>query len=272
MSQLSGSFDLKCLDFIKLLVQLSLPGCTLCTLSRRELELYYYMPGDMFRVFPVLLISSLPFGQNIAFPIGYWFPRYLLSRHFWDIQQRHDFAVLALKERLYNARPVFRSLQAVLYTINDHKYQEKCRTAFYKLGSGIHPTTNEIVSLLPLFQDDPFHISRISSTHVNGLLRLHGRSVWGRRRNRLKDHAHILHCIDAALSREGFDSLNHDQLKSCLFLRGLNPTNMSTVAMMEFLESWLQVSQVVDASSYSLLLHLPILLTYNQPSNIVLIY
>nr|XP_045597935.1 LETM1 domain-containing protein 1-like isoform X2 [Procambarus clarkii] len=263
-------FDFK--DFIKLMVQLNLPGCTLRTLNHHELELYYYMPRDMIRVFPVLLISSIPFGQNIAFPIGYWFPRYLLCRHFWDIQQRHDFAVLALKKRLFNARPVFRSLQAALYTIADEKYQEKCKTAFYKLGSGIHPTVDEIVSLLPVFKEEPFHINRIFSTHVNGLLRLHGRSVWWRRRRRLEDHAHILHCMDAAISREGIDSLDHDQLKSCLFLRGLNPTNMSRVAMIEFLESWLRVSREVEASTYSLLLHLPIFLAYNQPSNIVLIY
>ncbi|XP_071537419.1 LETM1 domain-containing protein 1 isoform X2 [Panulirus ornatus] len=259
-------------DFIKLLVQLSLPGCTLRTVSHRELELYYHMPGDMIRVFPVLLMSSVPFGQNIAFPIGYWFPRYLLCRHFWDIQQRHEFAVLALKKRLFNARPVFRSLQAVLFTISDEKLQEKCKRAFFKVGSGIHPTTDEIVSLIPLFQGDPFHIKRIGLTHVNGLLRLHGRSVWGRRRRRLRDHARILHYMDAAISREGINSLTHDQLKSCLFFRGLNPTSMSTGAMVDFLESWLRVSREVDASSYSLLLHLPILLTYNEPSNIVLIY
>ncbi|KAG7164265.1 LETM1 domain-containing protein 1-like [Homarus americanus] len=245
---------------------------TLRTLSRRELELYHQMPGDMIRVFPILLLSSIPFGQNVAFPIGYWFPRYLLCHHFWDIQQRHDFAVLALKKRLFNARPVFRSLQAALYTISDEQQQEKCKTVFYKLGSGIHPTTKEIISLLPLFRGDPFHINRMWSTHVNGLLRLHGRSVLGRRRHRLEDQARILHSMDAAISREGIDSMNHDQLKSCLFLRGLNPTSMSTAAMIEFLESWLSVSREIDASTYSLLLHLPILLAYNQPTNIVLIY
>lgn len=57
-----------------------------------------------------------------------------------------------------------------------------------------------------------------------------------------------------------------------LIFRGLNPTNMSSVAMLEYLQNWLSVSREVDASSYSLLLHLPIFLAYNQPSNFHLIY
>lgn len=48
----------------------------------------------------------------------------------------------------------------------------------------------------------------------NALLRLHGRSALPLRRRRLKDHAHILHCMDAAISREGVDSLTHDNLKN----------------------------------------------------------
>ncbi|MPC20434.1 hypothetical protein E2C01_013377 [Portunus trituberculatus] len=57
-----------------------------------------------------------------------------------------------------------------------------------------------------------------------------------------------------------------------LIFRGLNPTNMSTDAMLEFLQNWLKVSKEVDASCYSLLLHLPIFLAYNQPTNFALIY
>ncbi|XP_050690452.1 uncharacterized protein LOC126982456 [Eriocheir sinensis] len=258
-------------DLVTILIQLSLPGFTLASLSRRELEVYYHMPGEMVRVFPIILLSSLPFGQNVAFPIGYWFPRHLLSHHFWDIQQRHEFGVLSLKRRLFNARPVFRSLQAAILTLNDED-KEKCRNVFFKLGSGIHPNVEEILALIPLFQREPFHIHKIGSTHVNALLRLHGRSALPLRRRRLKDHAHILHCMDAAISREGVDSLTHDNLKNTLIFRGLNPTNMSSVAMLEYLQNWLSVSREVDASSYSLLLHLPIFLAYNQPSNFHLIY
>ncbi|KAG0696223.1 LETM1 domain-containing protein 1 [Chionoecetes opilio] len=285
-------------ELIKILAFLSLPGSTLSSLNRQELEVYHRMPGDMVRVFPVLVLSSLPFGQNVAFPIGYWFPRHLLCHHFWDIQQRHEFARMGLQSRLFNARPVFRSLQAALLSLGEED-REKCRTVFHKLGSGIHPTLEEIVELVPLFRGAPFHINKIGAKHVqmrtradvriigayiyqmhkvkmgsytmlhvasvlisvalalepavNALLRLHGRSVWVMRRQRLRDHARILHCMDAAVSREGIDSLTLDNLKTILFFRGLNPTHMSKATMLEYLNNWLEVSREVDASSYSLL-------------------
>ncbi|XP_027221093.1 LETM1 domain-containing protein 1 [Penaeus vannamei] len=259
-------------DFMMVLVYLSVPGSTLRTCTRRELELYYNMPRDMIRVFPILALSSLPLGQNLAFPIGYWFPRHLLCHHFWDIKQRHEFALMDMKKRLFNYRPVFRSLQAALNTIEDKSLRKKCRAAFYKLGSGIHPTVEEIVELLPLFQGAPFHIKKMYSVHLRGLLRLHGRSVYFLKRKRLEDYARQLHYLDSAISREGIDSLSHEQLKHCLFMRGLNAANMSNEAMTEYMRNWLRVSREIDSSSFSLLLHLPILLAYNQPTNIVLIY
>lgn len=57
-------------DFLMVLVYLSVPGSTLRNCTRRELELYYNMPRDMIKVFPILALSSLPLGQNLAFPIG----------------------------------------------------------------------------------------------------------------------------------------------------------------------------------------------------------
>lgn len=39
-------------------------------LTRKELELYYQMPKDMFRVAPVLMLSALPFANYIIFPLA----------------------------------------------------------------------------------------------------------------------------------------------------------------------------------------------------------
>lgn len=63
----------------------------------------------------------------------------------------------------------FRSLQAAILTLNAED-KEKCRNVFFKLGSGIHPTVEEIVALIPLFQGEPFHIRKIGSKHVVRLL------------------------------------------------------------------------------------------------------
>lgn len=39
-------------------------------LTRKELEVYYQMPKDMFRVAPVLVISALPFANYVVFPLA----------------------------------------------------------------------------------------------------------------------------------------------------------------------------------------------------------
>ncbi|KAG8327733.1 LETM1 domain containing 1 [Homalodisca vitripennis] len=63
----------------------------------------------------------------------------------------------------------------------------------------------------------------------------------------------------------------HWIILACLF-RGLNPANMKKEDMEEWLEGWLQVSQCVRKDSRSLLLHSPVLLAYNHPSNWVLLH
>ena len=55
------------------------------------------------------------------------------------------------------------------------------------------------------------------------------------------------------------------------FTRGLNPSNVRTDDMVKYLEQWIAVSVHVDPRTYSLVLHCPILLAYNQPTNRVLI-
>lgn len=39
-------------------------------LTRKELELYYQMPRDMRKVAPVLLLSAIPFGHYVVFPLA----------------------------------------------------------------------------------------------------------------------------------------------------------------------------------------------------------
>jgi len=46
---------------------------------------------------------------------------------------------------------------------------------------------------------------------------------------------------------------------------------MRTDDMVKYLEQWIAVSVHVDPRTYSLVLHCPILLAYNQPTNRVLI-
>lgn len=40
------------------------------TLSRQEIELYQKMPTDMFKIAPVLILSAIPFGNYVIFPLA----------------------------------------------------------------------------------------------------------------------------------------------------------------------------------------------------------
>jgi hypothetical protein len=58
------------------------------TLSRQQLEVYLYLPGELMRVSPVLIVSAFPMAQNIAFPLAMMYPNHLLSSHFYDEAQQ----------------------------------------------------------------------------------------------------------------------------------------------------------------------------------------
>lgn len=258
--------------YFKIYRRLSTPAGFKC-LSRKEIELYHQMPKDMMRVAPMLILSTLPFANYIVLPLVYLFPRQLLCQHFWTLQQRTEFAMETLRIRLYNYRPVFRCVQAQLDTLKDKEEHEHWAYVLGLLGSGMHPKPEDIVKSVDLFRGDPYHLSYLYPGHVKGLLRMHSMHTGLRRRYRLAEQAAIIHEMDMAIVREGGASqLSQEELRLACFLRGLNPITMKTEDMIHWLTQWIVVSQVVDRSSLSLLLHCPILLGYNQPSNWMLIH
>ncbi|KAJ8932591.1 hypothetical protein NQ318_023373 [Aromia moschata] len=79
--------------------------------------------------------------------------------------------------------------------------------------------------------------------------------------------------MDKAIMREGgVHNLPVEAMRNCCYIRGLNPAALNNEEMVEWLENWIKVSSQVDKHCYSLLLHAPILLGYNAPSNWMLIY
>ena len=47
-----------------------------------------YLPGELMRVTPVLIVSAFPFAQNVAFPLAMMYPNHLLSSHFYNENQQ----------------------------------------------------------------------------------------------------------------------------------------------------------------------------------------
>nr|CAD7397725.1 unnamed protein product [Timema poppensis] len=242
-------------------------------LSRKELEIYHQMPLDMIRVAPILLFSAVPFTNYVILPLLYLFPRQLLCYHFWTLQQRMEFAIHTQRKRLLNYRPVFRCLQAQLESLQGNPLYDTWSRILGMLGSGVHPSVDDILYCRELFKGDPYSLTHIYTGHVSALLRMYGMHSGWRRRTRLAGRAELIQHMDAAIVREGgVKTLSQEEIRWACFFRGLNPVNMKTDDAVEWLDQWILISKQVDKTSWSLLLHCPILLAYNQPSNWSLIY
>lgn len=80
--------------------------------------------------------------------------------------------------------------------------------------------------------------------------------------------AMVIHLLDKAILREGgTKSLATPVLRDSCFLRGLNASNMDNEELLKWLDQWIEISSHIDEKNFSLLLHLPILTTYNHPNN-----
>lgn len=79
--------------------------------------------------------------------------------------------------------------------------------------------------------------------------------------------------MDMAILREGgTEKLSTITLRDACFSRGLNASNLNNEELVKWLDQWIAVSKHIDDKNYSLLLHLPILITYNHPNNWKLVY
>lgn len=243
-------------------------------LTREELELNFKLPNDLIKVSPILMISAIPFTNYIVFPLIYFFPRVFLVSYFWTLQQRLDFFLYNYKQKLKYNKPVFRCLQAQKREIKRFPTAVRWNSVIACIGSGTHPTTSDVIACKDLFTGYPFSINSLKQSHISDLLSLHTMSRWMPfRRKRLMKRGLLLKNMDNAIRKEGgVTKLSTEALKWVVAFRGLNPVNMSNESMQEWLDEWLIVSSAVDKESISLLLHCPVLLAYNHPTNWTLLY
>ncbi|XP_035707075.1 uncharacterized protein LOC110848636 isoform X2 [Folsomia candida] len=80
-------------DYVRISGKVIMSSNGIRNLNSTELDIYYRMPKEVTRVAPTLIISALPFMNYIMFPIAYYFPKRLLSSHFWSLQQKSQFAI-----------------------------------------------------------------------------------------------------------------------------------------------------------------------------------
>ncbi|XP_043273123.1 LETM1 domain-containing protein 1 [Venturia canescens] len=243
-------------------------------LTHEELQLWHTFPSDLIQISPLFLVSAIPFTNYIIFPMAYLFPRLLLTSHFWSLEQRFNFMLSNHKKRLKHNKPLLRCLQSKLDTIQNSSLKIKWSGIVACLGSGTHPTPSEIISCIQLFSSPPYSLDSLTRKHTKELLAIHGMSKWiPRRRQRLRERSILIQAMDNSIKREGGPSkLPNEAIRWALSFRGVNPANMPRESMQDWLNNWLQISAQVDENSISLLLHSPILLAYNYPTNWTLLY
>ncbi|KYN12519.1 PREDICTED: LETM1 domain-containing protein 1 [Trachymyrmex cornetzi] len=244
------------------------------SLTREQLQLMHTMPRDLRKLLPLFLLSAAPFTNYIIFPLALYFPRYLLTSHYWTLQQKLEFMLSDHKARLKHNRPLFRCMQAELKSIKDETLRIKWRDVIACLGSGTHPTTKNIIACSKLFSGPPYSLNNLKRKHLKELLAIHGMSLWRPfKRKRLTERGMLILRMDRAIIREGgIKEMSNEAMRWALSFRGVNPANMSIESMRSWLEQWLIVSASVDQNNLSLLLHNPILLAYNHSTNWTLIY
>ncbi|XP_075161281.1 LETM1 domain-containing protein 1 [Haematobia irritans] len=243
------------------------------SLNRQELELYMQMPRDMIKVAPALILSSLPMVGYAIFPLVVMYPRTFLTSHFWTLQQKAEFKQYYFQERLTYNRPVLRCLQAKLKSLKKHPKHEQFAHILGQLGSGTHPSVEQIIDIKDIFGDTPFSLVSLPGKHIKLLNKMHGIPRGWFKRHSLYEHAFFIHYMDLAISREGgVHNMPLESLRNACYIRGLNPVNLSNEDMINWLRDWIKVSNSIQLEHLTLFLHLPIFMAYNHPNNWQLLY
>lgn len=202
------------------------------------------------------------------FNCRYMYPRRFLTSHFWSLQQKIEFQELFLKDRTQYNRKIFRHLQSKLDLTEGSIHHRKFNYVLGLLGSGTHPTADDLIEVKSIFTEPPYLLSSLSSSHLKLLCKLHGIHSWYLKQARLSEHCYFMQNQDRAIKLEGgVHNLPVMALRNACYLRGLNPTTLTNDEMVVWLREWMKVSMDIQTDVMSLYLHLPILFTYNHPNN-----
>lgn len=258
--------------YLSVLKKQNLDG--LNNITMEEIQLTYTMPKDLLKISPVILISMLPFTNYVIFPLAYYFPRQLLTYHFWTPDQRVNFMILDHKQRFKYSRTLFHHMKVLSDYVDNTYLKNKWSGIISCLDSGGHPTVESVIFCSNLFATIPYSLEVLEVKHMRALLRIHGLSIWRPfKKQRLRERGMLLRKMDGAIVRDGgVINISEKSLSWALSFRGLNPVNMSVPNMRNWLEKWIMLSSSIDESKLSLLLHGPIILAYNHINNLRIYY
>jgi len=256
----------------KALMKLKISSKNINDYTLDEIILTHKLPQEISRLVPVLLFACLPFCQYLILPLAYKYPRRLMTYHFWTPEQQRQFAIEEHAERLPYYNAVLRQVRSALAKTADGDQKALLSQLIEVVENGGTARPDLLSRCIPLFSDKgPLSLSAISASHVTDLLRMHGMRVgwipWSRRA-KLDFYANTMHYMDFTLAKsKKLIFLTDKQFRVVCSMRGMNPASPVDEQMEQWFQQWLAISKCVMSQNYSLLLHSPLFLSYNQACN-----
>lgn len=206
---------------------------TIAELDQNELEILIQTNEEIAKLVVIAILIPLPMTVYILGAAVIFFPRLILTRHFWTNEQRRDFWVRSLDR---SAKMHFRPIR------------EKLK----KMGVNLPSSFEDLKTLRAP------EIERLSFVHLYHLARIH-RIIPFMGVRRLYLRADALRHLDHFLLQSGsVDAMSDQQLYLQLYLRRLRYYGLSIEEMRKLLKDWVHYSSAcgLRASAY---LHLPVL-------------
>ncbi|KAI6182221.1 hypothetical protein M3Y97_00356900 [Aphelenchoides bicaudatus] len=199
-------------------------------LDKAELLAYIQVPLEFYKLIALLVILQIPGPGDLIILAAVFFPRYVLTRHFWTESQKQKFW-----QQFFN---------------------ESYRPQIQK--NRLHFQLSRFPKIeMPDFNDLDFK-------HLLCLFRLHNISLLSGTHG-LKKHATLLSQLDKLMleDQKSIDQLSEIELQNQLYVRRVDYANKSKEEMAKLLKDW--VSNLKELSDKpSLYLHAPVLLQINK--------
>ncbi|KAJ3060887.1 hypothetical protein HDU98_003162, partial [Podochytrium sp. JEL0797] len=214
------------------------------SLSRREDMQLKRTVADLLRLVPMLIILLIPFLE-LALPLLlYIFPNMLPST-FESKFQAEEKKKKLLKVRLEMAKFLQETVSEVAVTGTARAAKAKEFSDFFQKyrNTGTLAPTNEILAIAKKFQDD-LTLNSLSRPQLVSMARYMSLNAFGTDtylRHQINDKLVSLKIDDAAIAKEGVDTLTIPELQQACQQRGIKTMGASPARLKSELTQWLDL-------------------------------
>jgi len=231
-------------------------GKPLDQFTRQELEVYLLTPNDIQKLAVIAFVIALPMTIFILAIALAFFPRLLLTRHFWSLAQTEQFRSIILeKRRLHHYEKIAESLANEIQKLED---SSTSAFDFFQAIKNPPVTLRQLENYAEIIQRVKVDsLPPLCQVHLS---RAHGLWTWGWGSNgaiRLRRHAEILAVLDSKLRMEKVDDMTLSDLKQSLYIRQFDILKLTDESERQLLKDWLNLTK--RNSSEAVILHSPIL-------------